>query len=92
MVAATRSRRFNFLVMLMVSKVHVLGKDLFRLELTMVEKGSFNIPGKVPNRYLSSCCRYGYIVCYAGEAGEVGIYIIVRQGSAVLNRILPSDK
>lgn len=54
MVAATRSRRFNFLVMLMVSKV--LGKDLFRLELTMVEKGSFNIPGKVPNRYLSYCC------------------------------------
>lgn len=55
MVAAIRSRRFNFLVMLMmmafmVSKV--LGKDLFRLELTMVEKGSFNIPGKVPNRYL----------------------------------------
>lgn len=47
--AATRSRRFNFLVMLMVSKVHVLGKDLFRLELTMVERGSFNIPGKVPN-------------------------------------------
>lgn len=47
-VAATRSRRFNFLVMLMmVSKV--LGKDLFRLELTMVKKGSFNIPGKVPN-------------------------------------------
>lgn len=47
-VAATRSRRLNFLVMLMmVSKV--LGKDLFRLELTMVEKGSFNIPGKVPN-------------------------------------------
>lgn len=47
-VAATRSRRFNFLVMLMmVSKVLV--KDLFRLELTMVEKGSFNIPGTVPN-------------------------------------------
>lgn len=66
------------------------GKDLFRLELTMVEKGSFNIPGKVPNRYLSYCCRY--ICCHAGEAGEVGIYIIVRQGSAVLNRILPSDK
>lgn len=69
MVVATRSRRFNFLVMLMmVSKV--LGKDLFRLELTMVEKGSFNIPGKVHDRYLSSCCRYGYIVCHAGEAGE----------------------
>jgi len=56
MVVATRSRRFNFLVMLMmVSKV--LGKDLFRLELTMVEKGSFNIPGIVHNRYLSYCCR-----------------------------------
>lgn len=90
MVAVTRSRRFNFLVMLMVSKV--LGKDLFRLELTMVEKGSFNIPGKVPNRYLSYCCTGKYIYCHAGEAGEVGIYIIVRQGSAVLNRILPSDK
>lgn len=49
MVAATRSRRFNFLVMLMMVSKKNWGRILFRLELTMVEKGSFNIPGKVPN-------------------------------------------
>lgn len=68
------------------------GRILFRLELTMVEKGSFNIPGKVPNSGTCHTVVGIYIVCHAGEAGEVGIYIIVRQGSAVLNRILPSDK
>lgn len=50
----------------------------------MVEKGSFNIPGKahVPNRY------FIILSVTQGRLGEVGIYIIVRQGSAVLNRIL----
>lgn len=67
MVAATRSRRFNFLVMLMmVSKVHVLGKDLFRLELTIVKKKEASI---YQVRYMYLTGTY-HTVCHAGEAGE----------------------
>lgn len=45
-------------------------------------------------RYLTGTYHtvVGIYIVTQGRLGKVGIYIIVRQGSAVLNRILPSDK